>query len=75
MVSYDLGFRDDLPWLLRSTHLVATEASALLCGALSGRREWLELILGLGAGDVAALEGRLDAARPQSSSSSRAGCS
>ncbi len=60
---YDLGFRDDLPWLLRSTHLVATEASALLCGALSGRREWLELILGLSAGDVAELEGRLDAAR------------
>ena len=34
---YDLGFRDDLPWLLRSTHLVATEASALLFGALAGR--------------------------------------
>ena len=34
---YDLGFRDDLPWLLRSTHLVATEASALLFGALSWR--------------------------------------
>ena len=31
---YDLGFRDDLPWLLRSTHLVATEASAILFGAL-----------------------------------------
>ena len=34
---YDVGFRDGLPWLLRSTHLVATEASALLHGALARR--------------------------------------
>ena len=60
---YDLGFRADLPWLLRSTHLVATEASALLCGSLSGRPEWLEHILGLDASEVAALGGRLEAAR------------
>ena len=60
---YDLGFRDDLPWLLRSTHLVATEASALLCGALSGRREWLELVLGLSADDVAELGAKRDSAR------------
>jgi peptidyl-dipeptidase A len=60
---YDLGFRDDLPWLLRSTHLVATEASALLCGALAWRREWLELVLGASASEVADLGGRLDAAR------------
>ena len=37
---YDVGFRDGLPWLLRSTHLVATEASALCTahspGAASG---------------------------------------
>ena len=52
---YDLGLRDDLPWLLRSTHLVATEASALLFGALARRREWLELVLGLSAAEGADL--------------------
>jgi peptidyl-dipeptidase A len=60
---YDLGFREDLPWLLRSTHLVATEASALLSGALSGRAEWLEKILGASPSDVADLQPRLEAAR------------
>jgi len=60
---YDLGFRDDLPWLLRSTHLVATEASALLFGALAGRREWLEAVLGLSADEGAELATRLRAAR------------
>ena len=60
---YDLGFRDDLPWLLRSTHLVATEASALLHGALSWRREWLELVLGASPSEVAELGSRLESAR------------
>jgi len=60
---YDLGFRDDLPWLLRSTHLVATEASALLFGSLPGRREWLERILGLSPREADELEPRLRGAR------------
>jgi peptidyl-dipeptidase A len=60
---YDLGFDLDLPWLLRDTHLVTTEASALLFGALAGRREWLERVLELDAGEAAALESRLRAAR------------
>ena len=60
---YDLGIRADLPWLLRSTHLVATEASALLFGALAWRRDWLEQILGLSADEGAELEGRLLSAR------------
>jgi peptidyl-dipeptidase A len=60
---YDLGFHDELPWLERSTHLVTTEASALLSGALAGRREWLEGILGADADEVAELDGRLEAAR------------
>jgi peptidyl-dipeptidase A len=60
---YDLGLRDDLPWLLRSTHLVATEASALLFGALAWRRDWLEAVLGLSSSEGAALEARLRAAR------------
>ncbi|MGH3135899.1 MAG: M2 family metallopeptidase [Gaiellaceae bacterium] len=60
---YDLGFDESLPWVLRSTHLVATEASALLFGSLAGSREWLEGVLGLGAQEGAELEGRLRAAR------------
>lgn len=60
---YDLGIRKELPWLLRSTHLVATEASALLFGALARRRDWLEQILGLRADEGAELEGRLRSAR------------
>jgi peptidyl-dipeptidase A len=60
---YDLGFRNDLPWFFRTTHLVATEASALLFGALAGRREWLQAVLGLSADEGAELEGRLRAAR------------
>ena len=60
---YDLSFDDGLPWLLRSTHLVATEASALLFGALAGRREWLERVLGVGPEEGAELESRLRAAR------------
>ena len=60
---YDLGFRDDLPWLERSTHLVATEASALLFGSLAWRREWLELVLGVSAAEGAELEPRVRGAR------------
>ena len=44
---YDLGFDEELPWVLRDTHLVTTEASALLFGALAGDREWLERVLGV----------------------------
>ena len=60
---YSLGFDDALPWLLRDTHLVATEAAALLFGALAGESEWLERVLGLDAGEARELEGRLRAAR------------
>jgi peptidyl-dipeptidase A len=60
---YDLGFEEELPWLLRSTHLVATEASALLFGALAGTREWLERILELGSSEGEELSHRLRAAR------------
>ena len=60
---YDLGLGEALPWTLRSTHLVATEASALLCGALAWRRDWLERIVGLSASEGVRLEERLLAAR------------
>ena len=71
---YDLGFGNDLPWLLRSTHLVATEATALLFGALAADSEWLERVLGVDRSDGSPLVERLRAARA-SSSSSHAGCS
>jgi peptidyl-dipeptidase A len=60
---YNLGFDDGLPWLLRDTHLVTTEASAILFGALAGDREWLERVLGLDAAEARELESRLLAAR------------
>jgi peptidyl-dipeptidase A len=60
---YDLGYREDVPWLLRSTHLVATEGSALLFGSLAWRREWLERVLGVSPSEGADLEPRLRAAR------------
>ncbi len=61
--AYDLGFDDDVPWLLRDTHLVTTEASALLFGALAGDREWLEQVLDVSPDEANELEGRLRAAR------------
>jgi peptidyl-dipeptidase A len=60
---YDLGLGAELPWTLRTTHLVATEASALFHGALAWRHDWLERVLGLGAKEVAELEERLLSAR------------
>lgn len=60
---YDLGIRDDLPWLQRTTHLVTTEASALFFGALAGTQRWLELVLEVDAAEAAALRDRLREAR------------
>ena len=60
---YDLGFDRDLPWLLRDTHLVTTEASAILFGGLAAQREWLQDVLELDAGEAVALESGLRAAR------------
>jgi peptidyl-dipeptidase A len=58
---YDLGLSEELPWLLRSAHVVATEASAILFGSLARKRDWLELVLGLGSDDGAELAERLRA--------------
>ena len=60
---YDLGLAEELPWLLRSAHLVTTEASAILFGSLARRREWLEPVLGLSPEDGAELATRLRAAQ------------
>ena len=60
---YDLGFAHDLPWLLRDTHLVTTEATALFFGSLAGQRDWLVQVLGVDGGEASALEAQLRAAR------------
>ncbi len=60
---YDLGFDDDLSWVQRDTHLVTTEASALLFGALAGDRDWLERVLEVDHRDAEELGARLRAAR------------
>jgi peptidyl-dipeptidase A len=60
---YDLGFDDDLPWLLRSTHLVTTEASALLFGSLGAQRDWLETVLEIDGAEAEELDARLRRAR------------
>jgi peptidyl-dipeptidase A len=60
---YDLGFEQELPWLLRSTHLVTTEASALLFGSLGADREWLERVLEIEESEARELEARLRRAR------------
>ncbi len=60
---HDLGIDAALPWLQRSTHLVATEGTAIFFGALAGSRRWLERVLGLDAHEAERLESRLRAAR------------
>jgi len=60
---YDLGLDRKLPWLFRTTHLVTTEAIALLFGALARDGEWLERVLGLGGNEARRLESSLAAAR------------
>jgi peptidyl-dipeptidase A len=52
---YDLGLSEELPWLLRSAHLVATEASAIFFGSLARKRDWLQLVLGLSSDEGAEL--------------------
>jgi peptidyl-dipeptidase A len=60
---YDLGYAHELPWLLRDTHLVTTEATALLFGSLAGQQDWLVQVLGVDPGEAASLDARLRAAR------------
>jgi peptidyl-dipeptidase A len=63
---YDLGIDTELPWLLHDTHLVTTEAVALLFGELASERDWLERVLELDPRESAELESRLHAAQTAS---------
>ena len=60
---YALGYEASLPWIFRDAHLVTTEASALLFGALAADAEWLERVLGASPGYCAEFSARLRAAR------------
>jgi len=60
---YDLGFAGELPWLLRDTHLVTTEATAILFGSLAGQQDWLVEVVGVDPAEAASLEAALRAAR------------
>ena len=74
---YALGFDDGRsPGSCATTHLVATEAVAILFGALAGDREWLERVLELDAGEARGARGPAARRRARPSfSSSLAGCS
>ena len=72
---YDAEIDPALPWLLRSTHLVTTEAIAIMFGRLHRDPVWLREVAGLGAEEVAELAPRLAALGPPRRWSSRAGCS
>ena len=46
---FDAGIDPGLPWLLRSCHLVSTEAIAILFGHLASDARWLQAVAGLSA--------------------------
>lgn len=60
---FDLGIDRGLPWLLRGCHLTLTEGIAILMGRLAQDADWLRDVAGVPAGEAAALESQLDAAR------------
>ena len=61
--TFDLGFDESLPWLLRDCHLVLTEGIAILMGRLASDAEWLEGVLGVDSAAVAEIAAELRAAR------------
>jgi peptidyl-dipeptidase A len=52
---FDAGIDPELPWLLRSCHLVSTEAIAILFGHLAGDAQWLQRVAELDADDAQSL--------------------
>lgn len=52
---FDAGIDPELPWLLRSCHLVSTEAIAILFGHLAADAGWLERVVGLTEREAAGL--------------------
>ncbi len=60
---FDLGFDQELPWLLRDCHLTITEGIAILMGRLAQEAGWLRDVVGVEADEAASLEAGLNAAR------------
>ena len=60
---YDAGFGADLPWLLRTTHLIPTEGIAMLFGRLASDGEWLARVADMPADKAVILEDSLRASR------------
>lgn len=57
---YDEGLDPALPWRLReASHLVTTEAVALLFGRLATNPDWMIRVLGANAKEVEAIRGKL----------------
>lgn len=57
--SYDVGFDESLPWLLRDCHLTMTEGIAILMGRLAQEADWLRDVAGLEPEDAERLDGPL----------------
>jgi peptidyl-dipeptidase A len=61
---YDAGIDPELPYLLRTaSHLITTEASAMLFGRLSRSAEWLARYAAMPAGEAGAATAELTRAR------------
>jgi peptidyl-dipeptidase A len=56
---FDLGFDRSLPWLLRDSHLTATEGIAIMMGSLAQDATWLREVVGLAPAEAAALDSDL----------------
>jgi peptidyl-dipeptidase A len=61
--TYDVGIDRELPWLLRTTHLIPTEGVAMLFGRLAKDPEWIGAVVGLPEAELDELAGRLAASR------------
>ena len=57
--SYDIGFDESLPWLLRDCHLTMTEGIAILMGRLAQEADWLRDVAGMDADEAERLDGPL----------------
>ena len=57
---FDLGFDQELPWLLRDCHLTITEGIAILMGRLAQEAGWLRDVVGVEADEAASLDGRAE---------------
>jgi peptidyl-dipeptidase A len=60
---YDAGVDPELPWGLRTMHLVATEGIAIMMGRLASDSSWLERVAGVPVREAAELDESLRTSR------------